>query len=196
MHRILVRTNHRQGPDTGQLRDVRGGDRSQMRVRILRQRAERSEKRLLPGGVGPFGQLTPSRKGEAAPAQQRPLFFVSRRQPALSGRIRVEGQRRGRTILQQEGRREVSTGSNRIRQPGGATAAKAPGKDKGARGRGSIDNSRIKRTDEAKKQSPRKKRLKFPGHSSGKPCKPISVPKGKACGQYNSGSGTAASRAP
>ena len=196
MHRILVRTNHRQGPDTGQLRDVRGGDRSQMRVRILRQRAERSEKRLLPGGVGPFGQLTPSRKGEAAPAQQRPLFFVSRRQPALSGRIRVEGQRRGRTILQQEGRREVSTGSNRIRQPGGATAAKAPGKDKGARGRGSIDNSRIKRTDEAKKQSPRKKRLKFPGHSSGKPRTPISAPKGKACGRYNSGSGTAASRAP
>lgn len=86
MHRILVRTNHRQGPDTGRLCGIRGGDRSQMRVRILRQRAERSEKRLLPGGVGPFGQLTPSRKGEAAPAQQRPLLLVSRRQPGGADR--------------------------------------------------------------------------------------------------------------
>lgn len=62
------------------------GDRSQMRVRILRQRAERSEKQLLPGGVGSFGQLTPSRKGEAAPAQQRPLLLVSRRQPGGADR--------------------------------------------------------------------------------------------------------------
>ena len=90
MHRILVRTNHRQGPDTGRLCGIRGGDRSQMRVRILRQRAERSEKRLLPGGVGPFGQLTPSRKGEAAPAQQRPLFFCI---PATTGAIRPHSSR-------------------------------------------------------------------------------------------------------
>lgn len=196
MHRILVRANHRQGPDTGRLCGIRGGDRSQMRVRILRQRAERSEKRLLPGGVGPFGQLTPSRKGEAAPAQQRPFFVI----PATTAVIRphssggAEAGTDNSAARGQEG--EVSTGSNRIRQPGGATAAKCPRE----RQRGERPRFHRQQPDQADRWSeetkPPEKRLKFPGHSSGKPCKPISVPKGKACGRYNSGSGTAASRAP
>ncbi|MFQ8712736.1 MAG: DNA/RNA non-specific endonuclease [Alistipes onderdonkii] len=107
-------------------------------------------------GSGAFRATDTEPQRRSGPCTAEAAFFVSRRQPALSDRIRVEGQRRGRTILQQEGRREVSTGSNRIRPPGGATAAKAPGKDKGARGRGSIDNSRIKRTMKRRNKAPEK----------------------------------------
>ena len=67
-----------------------------------------------------------------------------------------------------------------------------------SRGRFSLypGDNRVERTDDANRQKTRKKQLKYPGHSSGKPRTPISAPKGKACGRYNSGSGTAASRAP